>query len=670
MSAIEKLSPGIDNRLNVGHQYDQHVKLIPANVQYNLTNSDGAAGFNQQIVFSQIVQPSVESVILGRDVRVLYNLTVSAPSASQDQNCIKLPKANYDSTYEQHACLTSFPLNASSSTITLQINGQSTGVSQQQITGSLQRCLNRKKLMLQGSECPNGYDDRAVLVNDTTQYGYIVLPEVYAAAIYNLRYNNAATPYNVNLSAAAAYGANVAGNTFNIILGNTATAVVGTITFPAVQQAVNYGFCPFLKQNSVSNQVLSKYENSLRNNRGSFLPWSYTDDGTTSTWQFVVSEPVLVSPFSPLEDHEVSLANTNTMSLTFTINSLQSMLYSNIPYTTPTITISQPRLQLTYFQVEEIKIPKIQMVDYTAINYFPQTFTGVNLSGTNVAQLVGQQIRLVNMPRKILVLARLPLDKRYTSVAGETINGTATTLSTSLTDTFISIGNPTSGLAGTVVNIGTRQVFASASTADLWRMSVKNGVDVSWQQWSKGGNCVWAFEPEDFGLSMAQGDVFPGMIGTASNNNIQVNLTINGQSLQYAGASALVPGTNLTELTVEMLVVPLYQGSCSISPGDALFSLGNLTMNQVKATFEQGDASGYVPDEMIKRTINGGGIFGTVKHLFSMGAKGVKMAHKLASHPIAQKALDYASAMGGEGGALGGALHMSRKKRGGVLSTA
>jgi hypothetical protein len=652
MDAIDRISAVIDSRINVAHEYEKHVEVIPANVQYNSTNADGAGGFGSQIVFSQIITPSVSNTVLGRDVRVAYNLTVSTPSLSTNANAIKLPLANYDAGYEQHACLTSFPLNASSSTITVQINGQSTGVSQSQVTGPLQRCLPKDKLLMQGSECPSMYDDRALLVNDVAPYGYLQLPAAYAAAATPVLYNgtNVGTVTIVGGNYATALTSGIDGGPTYAVIQNTIT--VGTVTLPPGAYVPNLlvrtSVLSNIPVNAVSNAVLSKYENCESHaTRGSFKPWSYTDDGTTSTWNFAITEAVLVSPFSPLNDREVGLCNVNTMSITFTIANLQSMLYSNIPYVAPTITITNPRILLTYMQVEQIKIPRVQVIDYTAVNYFPKSHS-VSFAGVSSVSLSTDQVRLVNQPRKVLFVVRLPIATRYSVAGGLTSSGT---------DTFLPLGLASNTFVGALsVQIGTRQLFASATIQDLYRMSKMNGIDVPFEQWFYGGSCVFAFTPENFGLSEAQGDVFPGALGTASNNNIQINFTINSQSLAYAGVA--LP----TE--VESLIIPLYEGTCNISPSDCQFLLGSLSPSQVAQALSGGD---YISTEAIQDTINGGSIFGTVKKVFGMGAKALKTAAQYAKHPIAQGALDYLA-----GSDEGGRLRGMRKhgKKGGVLAMA
>lgn len=649
MEAITEIDPTIDPRINVSHEYAKHVELIPANVQYNLTSSDGSTGFESQIVFSQIITPSVSNTVLSRDVRVLYELAVSAPSAQTDPKCIKLPLVNYDAQYEQHACLTAFPLQSSATTITVQINGQSTGVSQQQIFGSLLRTLDKKKLMNQGTECPSLPDDRSVLTNDVTQVAYVQFPPAFAAGPVPivdgsgnvLTYAGVAVIITLLADPAATRAASPLPVTCNGVTVGQFVYNYADAAFP-VSKLVKVSLPSILNCNTVSNQVMSKFENSLHATRGSFKPISYTDDGTTSTWNFIVSEPIVVSPFTPMEDNDVAMANVNTMSITFTMGNLLSMLYSNVPFTTPSLLITSPRIQLTYMQLESIKIPRVQVLDYTGINYFPKSYN-VTIPAIGSIGVSSDQVRLTNQPRKIIFGVRAPLASRYQTAMG---------LTRSATDTFISLGDPSTGSGQMSIQIGTRQLFSSSSLESLFRISKKNGLNCTFADWLYGGQCLFIFTPADFGLSEAQGDVFPGQLGTSSNNNLQINFTINAQSLAYAG---LPTGAQ----TVESIIVVMYEGSCNVSPSDCLFNLGSLSQSQVAkalSTFEK------VPTNVVSNEVSGKGLFGNVKKVFGMGAKGLMAAHKALGSDVGQKVLGYL--------ADGSGLKMKKGKKGGVLSSA
>jgi hypothetical protein len=181
------------------------------------------------------------------------------------------------------------------------------------------------------------------------------------------------------------------------------------------------------------------------------------------------------------------------MSITFTMGNLLSMLYSNVPFTTPSLLITNPRIQLTYLQLESIKVPRVQVLDYTAINYFPKSFTGIDLSAGPQA-LPTDQVRLTNQARKIIFGVRSPLASRYSTAMG---------LTSSATDTFITLGNPSTGAGQLSIQIGTRQLFSSASLESLYRISKKNGLNCTYNDWLYGGQCLFIFTPADFGLSEA-----------------------------------------------------------------------------------------------------------------------------------------------------------------------
>jgi hypothetical protein len=351
---------------------------------------------------------------------------------------------------------------------------------------------------------------------------------------------------------------------------------------------------------AVSNQPLSKYENSLGATRGSFLPTSYVVANNVATWTFDVSEPLMVSPFV-LYENDVFLGQLNTMSIQLNFSSLQDMLVSSTIYDAPTIAISNPRLQLTYIQIQPgvTSIPPALKYDYQNVVYFPKSQSVT--AGTAFTPTVFQTdtLRLTTMPKMIYVFMRNPIQNRFGQTAA---------------DCFYGIGGSSGAPAGVSLSIGVRTgLLASASAKTLWKMAVGNGYNGSWENWSYGQGSILAIDPvKDLGINLAT-DSVPGE--ASGNVNLQLSVQFNCQPFIYAGSTGQIANNP------ELMVLAIYSGDVTISADTALFNLGSLTEAEVKAVFSKGDAS-MVNSELVAPTVaKGAGLFAKGKSIVGHGIK-------------------------------------------------
>ena len=351
--------------------------------------------------------------------------------------------------------------------------------------------------------------------------------------------------------------------------------------------------------NPVSNQPLSRYENSNGGTRGSFLPLSYTNPaGTTATWVFEISEPIMVSPFV-LWDNDVFLGQLNTLSIQANYSSTADMIVSSKAYDAITsISITNPRLEMCYIQTEPslVNIGRTLKYDYENVVYFPQTYTLLTGAATAFStQFDTQTLRLQTMPKMIYAFARNQISARAGGVQP---------------DCFYGIGNAT-GSAGLSIQIGTRTgLMASASTKTIYRMACDNGYNSTFEDYTYGSGSIIAIDPvKQLGINLAS-DSIPGMVG--GNVNLQMSFQINSKPQEYAGVVAQIPAT------IEILIVVVYGGNMTIQADTALFNLGTLTETEVDSLLRRNKS--MVGSEAVASTIpEGRGLFAKGKTLVGHG---------------------------------------------------
>jgi len=353
--------------------------------------------------------------------------------------------------------------------------------------------------------------------------------------------------------------------------------------------------------NPVSNQPLSRYENSLGATRGSFLPLSYTatggGGGNHAIWVFEISEPIMVSPFC-LWDNEVFLGQLNTMSIQMNYSGLQDMFVSSQAYNALTAVISNPRLELCYIQTEPAltTIARTLKYDYENVVYFPQIWsTGAAAGAAFNSQFPSQTLRLQTMPKMIYAFARNPISTRQGGIAS---------------DCFYGIGQD-SGSAGVSIQIGTRTgLLASASTKTLFRMACDNGYNSTFEDWTYGSGSVLAINPvKQLGISLGS-DSLPGTV--SGNVNLQIAFNINSKPFEYAGVLAQVPAQ------LEVMIVVVYGGDMTIMADTALFNLGTLTESEVDSLVKRNKS--LVGSEAVASTMpEGRGLFAKGKTIVGHG---------------------------------------------------
>ncbi len=402
-----------------------------------------------------------------------------------------------------------------------------------------------------------------------------------------------------------------------------------------------------------SNQPLSSYYNSDGTSRGSFFP-CYWDNGS-HTVQFMVSEPLLVSPFS-IYDEEVYLANVNTLNMIFTFANINDMYVFSAAQAVPAgtaVTIVSPVLELTYVQVNPaiVSIPRLVTYPYERVVFFnKQLSTMAHSNAAAQYTLQSDVIRLDSTPALMYIGCRIPMNERTSAIAAA-----------SQADAMLALGptpgNGWSGLPGINITFGTRSgILSTASNAQMFRMAQRNGYNSNYNDWQYGSGSLMILNPvEDFGLNPQAGDVLPGESGAI---NFQIQATFNNTN--FVDNTAAVGGADLAGFSLEMFIIVVYAGTFTIAPNQALPNIGDLSAGEVAALLQGAPNDGsMMSSEQLNPTINGGGLWSKAKSVLSGVARGANAAlpHLESALPYARAALEKLG-----GGAITGAGLRHRRR--------
>ena len=159
MTTLPKLF--LDNRINVSEMSSTPVRISGQQINYYSINPDGTS-FPAQIIFNNIITPSLSNTLVGRNIRLRYQVAVGTGNATDA--LFPKPQAGIASTVQ--GVLRAYPLQSICNAITLTINGSSSVVSQRQVLSALQRAEKMSLKKGVETQCPTQADNLAVLIPD------------------------------------------------------------------------------------------------------------------------------------------------------------------------------------------------------------------------------------------------------------------------------------------------------------------------------------------------------------------------------------------------------------------------------------------------------------------------------------------------------------------------
>lgn len=400
--------------------------------------------------------------------------------------------------------------------------------------------------------------------------------------------------------------------------------------------------------------------NSAQDPRGAYLqPASVSavnvisDNGTTAVIQFVITEPFRLSPFSWDQEDGPGLVGVQTLRLNLTLGDFSRMwshAYSGT-YTMTSITglfYQKPELLYSFLTVNEASI------QYSPQKKYVYPFHDIQRYVTNGAAVVkgassstkSNNIQLNYVPDRMYVFVR--------QTNNDLLN---TTTAWYNSDAYASISN----LNITFNNVS--GILASASQQQLYTMSVKNGLHMSWPQFSRfcgSPICI------DFGSDIALGApiLSPGVGGT-------FQLTVHAT---YTNPITTTNTTPATTINYDLYVIIIGAGTISVMGTRYNNNVGILSREDVIASMA--DPNLPIMKFSSVRTVYGGSFWSGLKDGFTSVWNVVKplarAALPLAASAASLAAPQFAPAIGVASnvansllgnGITGGAVLGGRRKR-------
>jgi hypothetical protein len=350
-----------------------------------------------------------------------------------------------------------------------------------------------------------------------------------------------------------------------------------------------YFECPVQRDNSAiysgntsadnRNPFDSRQQNSSAPTRGSFQATlvyeAVAANVCTRVYAWDIVEPLIISPLTWGKNFDdEGFANIVNISINLRIQDIQrslslaSGMINNSSVTmslTPAANDPEPRttmdLLLNYNTQDPILASKMAstlyynwdlvQVDANSNGLTGQPVNGfVNTSPGNT--FYGNALRLSTIPDKIYVYIK-PSKSGYNGATSQTI-----------TDTFLRI---------TQLRVqfqNTSNILASYTEYDLWRMSVKNGLKMSWNEWRlSNGSIVIIDTVSDLGLKSDEA------AGESKYNQIKIDGNYDCTPLAYAGQTQAV--------RYDLVTVVITGGEAVVSPNTCKFETGGVDATSVLA---------------------------------------------------------------------------------------
>lgn len=373
------------------------------------------------------------------------------------------------------------------------------------------------------------------------------------------------------------------------------------------------------------------------------------DGIVTDTYTFEVYETLVISPMTYGDGEDsAGLVNVNNLTLTLTIANINRMVSvmpaalvdgATVSVSIPNNTaLFRPELLLTYITQDPqlaLRTPSEVVYNYELITSFPLS-QGLWRNTTPDAALASTQaLRMSSIPDKVFIFA-CP-SQSYLSQAAANAQGTP--------DTFLRIKQLQLNWGNNISR------FGQHSEMDLWKMSVRNGLQDSFFDWQYGCGSLLIINPAMDGL--LDPEQAPGQ---PTYTTLQAKITLSASNLAYCAQATAIP--------YDLFIVTSQNGKCIVSKSNCVFTTVGPQPDEVLATV--GDSSAKVSvnpalSDTKAGSLVGGSVFGGLGKLLN---KGLHLASKVKPHHIeqAQKGVEFAqNALKSLG--VGGAVKSGKHRR-------
>lgn len=308
----------------------------------------------------------------------------------------------------------------------------------------------------------------------------------------------------------------------------------------------------------IRNPLAGYDDNSSEFTRGSYVGFNIDPQiagNTTATGTLTTFEPILVSPFAFGENCNSfsSFIGLQNMSYNATLGNISRILSvvqgqgappGEIVLNVPVVNVDSASLLFNYFTPDPTISPVPSMSEYSyysCVSY--PTRSAQSIAPNNSVQLTMASIQVNSIPKRIYVFAREDdaIETAFTS------------------DTYLSLPRNQNPISLTWNN---NQFLSTASCEDLYNISVKNGCNMSYTQFTSKVGSVLAL---DFGIDVGlQPNQSPGSLG-----NYQLGLTCS------------FTNTSNRNITPTLYVVVVSEGVFNITNGSASHMIGVLSPDDV-----------------------------------------------------------------------------------------
>ncbi len=241
-------------------------------------------------------------------------------------------------------------------------------------------------------------------------------------------------------------------------------------------------------------------DNPYENTRASYTGFTIDpqDDGNVvATGTLTSYEPILISPFGfgNNANYMSSFVGVNNMSYSCTFGNLSRILSlvqdqsqpGFISLDTPVVNVTSAEIIFNYFSIDQVMpIPRVLESSYFSIVCYETKTTTPKLPGETV-KMTMTSVQVSSIPKRIYIYAK-----------STSANETAFT-----TDTYLALDPDVNPIS---IQWDTNQFMSQATIADLYNISVKNGCNMSFSEYTKFCGSVLAidFGAGDIGLQSNQ----------------------------------------------------------------------------------------------------------------------------------------------------------------------
>jgi len=384
-----------------------------------------------------------------------------------------------------------------------------------------------------------------------------------------------------------------------------------SMTAPTMHDSYQ-SYSDFTKFGTAKNPLAMIGENSAQAPRGAFQIQLSVNTQFSAVGIARWSEPILLSPllFKRLWQEEKAFIGLTNIDITFNLGNLSRMLCHdavNNPVLTqaPTVSLSQgnvapPEIRLCFLTPNlSTVIPRFNHYPYYEINRYPTT--GGPVAAGASTTISGNNVQLSSVPKRAIVfLKRRKSDQTYLT-----------------SDTYARIDR---------VNLNFQNknaLLGSAKTQDLFSMSRRNGLRLSYPEWHNFGQ-VGSVCVIDFGkdISLDEDEA------TGSYGQYQFQIDID-----Y---------TNLSEeqITYQLWTVIISEGVFTLEDTQSFLNVGSVLPKNIQGAKSLSELERVTLQEAHDMT--GGSFWSSLKKMAKKAARGAKKAAHWAQEtgiPMAEKAI-------------------------------